>query len=113
MSERIAQRFKELQRKAVNGTSGKSGDQESAGHKSNESTSTVVFDDKTVVSEPESHKEAGKDVDKEKALPAIDKGKGKEVAHSDRKSTRLNSSHSGESRMPSSASSARRTLARS
>lgn len=86
VSERIAARFKELQRKAVNGASGKPGGAEGAspGHGANDSISTV-FDDKSVTSEPEGQSEAGsvgEAADKEKPLPVVDKGKGKETPES-------------------------------
>ncbi|KAL5513060.1 RGA8 [Sanghuangporus vaninii] len=84
VSERIAQRFKELQRKAVNGASGRSStDQESKGdtHSTSGSVSTVIFEDKAVTSEPDGHPEspASSEKNTEKPLPPVDKGKGKEV----------------------------------
>ncbi|EJD07412.1 uncharacterized protein FOMMEDRAFT_100626 [Fomitiporia mediterranea MF3/22] len=83
VSERIAQRFKELQRKAVNGASGKTSiDQDGKGHDTSSSVSTVVFDDKSVTSEPEGHPDSATSTEKEKAIPPVDKGKGKEVEKS-------------------------------
>ena len=69
VSERIAQRFKELQRKAVNGANKPSDSSEPT-------SSTVVFDGASVSSEPESTETIN-----EKPLPptAADKGKGKAV----------------------------------